>query len=286
LIAVVADGGPAAGLGHLARCSAITVALRARGADVACVAYGTTESRTVDGVVWTPADVPPARAVLLDSYTMPAAERAALGVLAVIHDEGELPAEARLVISMTEVDAPDALVLAGLAYAPLRPQYWGVPARTVRPHVRRILVTTGGGALQSAGVATAATLRDANPEASVAIVRGPYADFAAPDGVELVDAPPSLLRELLAADVVVTAAGQSALEAVATGAATVAVPLASNQRANADALALAGAAVIAEPGDEVAAVEALDRTALAERGQRAVDGFGALRIAYRVAELG
>ena len=64
-------------------------------------------------------------------------------------------------------------------------------------------------------------------------MRGPYATFEPPAGVELVDAPPSLLAELLAADVVVTAAGQSALEAAATGAATVAVPLAPNQWPNA-----------------------------------------------------
>ena len=59
----------------------------------------------------------------------------------------------------------------------------------------------------------------------------------------------------------------------------------ANQRANADALAAAGAAQTAEPGDEVAAVGSLDRFALATAAQRAVDGFGALRIAYRLAAL-
>ena len=75
------------------------------------------------------------------------------------------------------------------------------------------------------------------------------------------------------------------MEAAATGAATVAVPLAPNQRPNARALEQAGAAVIAEPGDVVAAVGELDREALAAAGQRAVDGYGALRIAWRLAQL-
>ena len=44
------------------------------------------------------------------------------------------------------------------------------------------------------------------------------------------------------ADVVVTAAGQTSLEAVATGAATIAVPMVGNQRRNAEALRAARAA--------------------------------------------
>ena len=101
-------------------------------------------------------------------------------------------------------------------------------------------MTTGGGALQDAAVELAAGLRDALPDAVVALVRGPYAQFEPPPGVELVDAPSSLLAELLAADVVVTAAGQTALESAATGAATIALPLAPNQRANADPLRRGG----------------------------------------------
>ena len=61
--------------------------------------------------------------------------------------------------------------------------------------------------------------------------------------------------------------------------------MAPNQRRTPARSQQAGAAEIAAPGDEVAAVGELDRVALAERGQRAVDGFGALRIAWRLAQL-
>jgi spore coat polysaccharide biosynthesis predicted glycosyltransferase SpsG len=286
MIAVVADGGPRVGLGHLGRSSAVAVALRARGLAVRAYAYGAEQARTLDGVQWVPYTSPPGAAVVLDSYTMPAAERAALAPLAVFHDEGELP-DAALVIR-SGAESPDARVLAGLRHAPLRPPFWGVPERRVRPRVERVLVTTGGGALNAAGLALAALAREALPGASVALVRGPQAEFEAPAGVELVDAPPSLVDELRGADVVLSAAGQTALEAAATGAATIALPLVSNQRANAAALAEAGAAMVCEVHDAGAALAELDferRVALAGAGQRAVDGFGALRIAFRIAEL-
>ncbi len=283
MIAVVADGGPGAGLGHLGRCSAIAAALRARGAEVACRAYGAQAPVTMDGVEWTPG-VAEGDVVVLDTYTLPEAEREALAArapLVAMHDFGGAPAGAALVVSVG--GEPGPRTLAGLRYAPLRSPFWGLPQRTVAPAARRVLITTGGGPLQDAGVALAADAVGSFEQ--VALVRGPYATFDAPHGVELIDAPPSLLEQLLAADVVITAAGQTALESAATGAATVAVAFVDNQRRNAAALAAAGAAVAAEPHEAVAAARSLDREALARAGQAAVDGYGALRIAFAVATL-
>jgi UDP-2,4-diacetamido-2,4,6-trideoxy-beta-L-altropyranose hydrolase len=290
-IALIADGAPDAGLGHLARSSAVAAALRARGAGVAPYAYGAEEQRTVDGVVWRPFDsIPDAGAIVLDTYTLSPAAQAeivAAAPTAVFCDEGEPPPGAALVLAMDGVEGTG--VVAGLRHAPLRAPYWGLPERRVRERVARVLVTTGGGAVQDAGVELAVAVRAALPQADVALVRGPSAQFEAPPGVQLVDAPPSLLDELLAADVVVTAAGQTALEAAATGAATIALPLVANQRRNADALAAAGAAVVVEPGEAALAAVALAdqerREALARAAQLAVDGYGALRIAFRVAAL-
>jgi spore coat polysaccharide biosynthesis predicted glycosyltransferase SpsG len=295
MIAVIADGGAQAGLGHIARCSAIAVALRARGLTVTPQAYGAEDPITLDGIEWRPYDgAPPAGGVvLLDTYTMPWDDRLAFAerhALAVIHDEGGVIPGARLVVSVGG-GVNGRHVLAGLRFAPLRPPFWGLPELLVHERVRRVLVTTGGGALQDAGVELAHSLAAALPQTSVALVRGPYARFEPPPDVRLVDAPPSLLEELLAADMVVTAAGQTALEAVATATPTIALPLAANQRANADPLAAAGAALVVEPGEDVTAAAvglAADharRLALARAGQAAVDGFGALRIAFRLAEL-
>lgn len=295
MIEVIADGGAKVGLGHVARCSAVVVALRARGRDVRPRAYGADAAIVVDGVEWAPYEEPPPEGVtvLLDTYTLARDQRAALArrnVLAVFHDEGAVPEGAKLVIAVGGA-LGDHDVLAGLRHAPLRPVFWGLPELPIRERVRRVLVTTGGGALQATAVELARSLAAALPGAEVALVRGPYARFAPPPGVTLVDAPPDLLHELLAADLVVTAAGQTALEAVATGTPTIALPLAANQRANADPLAAAGAALVVEPGEDVVAAAvalAADRPrrlALAHAGQAAVDGFGALRIAFRIAEL-
>ena len=164
--------------------------------------------------------------------------------------------------------------------------FWGLPEREVRQRVERVLVTTG--AALTDGVELARQARAALPNTSVALVRGPAARFEAPAGVELVDSPPSLLDELLAADVVITAAGQTALEAAATGTATVAIALVDNQRRNAAALEAADAAVVVDRDDAVAAAAALghaERVALGRAGQAAVDGFGALRIAFKIARL-
>jgi UDP-2,4-diacetamido-2,4,6-trideoxy-beta-L-altropyranose hydrolase len=272
---IIADGGPAVGLGHLARSSAIAAGLKARGETVITLAYGAMAPARVDSIEWAPYEPTDAAVVVLDSYTMPALDRERLAErsrLVALHDQGEPTPGTALTISMTRD---------GLEYAPLRPPYWGLPKRAPRPTIERVLVTTGGGPLLDAGIEIAARLETT---ATVCLVRGPYASFDAPPGVELIDAPASLLPHLLAADVVITAAGQSALEAVATGAATIAIPMVDNQRRNAEALRRAGAARVVEPGEKIA-LEGLDRQALAERGQRAVDGYGALRIAYRVAEL-
>lgn len=292
-IAVIADGGASAGLGHVARCSAIAAALRVRGLRVATYSYGADSPLTLDGIEWRPlapaTELP--RLVLLDSYTLPGAERAALGAAALVHDDGPIPESAELVVAVGHAGDGDPRVLAGLRHAPLRPPFWGLPERRVRERVERVLVTTGGGALQAEAVELARALGAALPGAAVALVRGPYARFEPPAGVELVDAPSSLLAELLAVDLVVTAAGQTALEAVATGAATIALPLAANQRPQAGALAAAGAAVVLEPGADVAAAAAAlaadreRRLALSRAGQSAVDGYGALRIAFRLAAL-
>jgi len=296
-IALVADAGASVGLGHVARCSAIAAALRARGDAVSCHAHGATARLSLDGIAWQPldwADVPDGGVVLLDSYVLGAAAVRSPGRrLAVLHDEGEPPAGADLIVSVAGVAAPaGAEVLSGLLHAPLRADYWDLPPRRVADRAGRVLVTTGGGVFPEVALAAAADVAAALPGARVGLVRGPYMDLAPPTGVELVDAPASLRDELLAADIVVTAAGQTALEAAATGAPTLAMVLVANQRANADALAAAGAVRLVEgPGAQLRATlaelagDGAERAALARRAQAAVDGRGAGRIAARLAAL-
>jgi spore coat polysaccharide biosynthesis predicted glycosyltransferase SpsG len=189
---------------------------------------------------------------------------------------------------------PPGDALHGLEHACLRPAFWGLPRRAVSPAAARVLVTTGGGADGDAlGEALAAALTAALPALETTVVRGPFSRLRAPAGATLLEAPPSLHDPLLAADVVVATAGQTSLEAAACGTPAVLVALDGPQADQGARLARAGAARLGATDDadgtaRAAAALAADpaaRAAMSAAGQAAVDGHGALRVAYRLAAL-
>jgi UDP-2,4-diacetamido-2,4,6-trideoxy-beta-L-altropyranose hydrolase len=296
-VLLIADGGEQAGLGHISRSSALAVALRCRGCEVVSHVFGGDRIER-DGIAWDPLEdlsgLGEANVLVLDSYRVPAStvhSLAGSAPLVVMHDHGNPPTAAALVVSAAGPRSDEPPRLVGPAYACLRPPFWGVPRRRVNEDVRSVLVVTGAGG-GSLGAELACALEDALPRAEVKLVRGPYAP-AAPSGVLALEAPESLFEPLLKADLVVGGAGQTMLEAAATGAPSVALPLVENQRRQARGLTDEGAVCLVDPpmvGAAVAAVRGLaaDREArrrLAERAQATVDGFGALRVAYHVAVL-
>jgi spore coat polysaccharide biosynthesis predicted glycosyltransferase SpsG len=296
-VALVADAGEDVGLGHLARGSAIAAALAARGVAVACHGLGAEAALTLDGVRWEPladvAAVAAARpaAVVLDSYRLDDAGALAAAPLVAFVDGPEAPDATALALT-TGPPPPGPAALAGLAYAPLRRAFWGLPRAHPRASVERVLVSTGGGDVGDAAARATAAVRRALPDATVALVRGPQAREPAPEGVELVVGATSLLEELERADLLVAAAGQTSLEAAAVGTPSVVAPVVENQRANAAALRAAGAAVVVEELNRelehtlvALAGDAGARADLSERAQAAVDGYGALRIAFAVERL-
>jgi spore coat polysaccharide biosynthesis predicted glycosyltransferase SpsG len=121
----------------------------------------------------------------------------------------------------------------------------------------------------------------------VSVVRGPYATFAAAPGTSTLDAPSSLLRPLLDADILITAGGQTALEAAAAGTPCVALALAADQGKQVELLAKTGVAVAATHESLAAALGDLrgerERSTLAESAQNAIDGLGAPRVAAAIA---
>jgi UDP-2,4-diacetamido-2,4,6-trideoxy-beta-L-altropyranose hydrolase len=287
-VVIVADAGKEAGLGHISRSSAVAVALGHRGIETRCYAYGAEEPFERDGVSWTPLDGDELPAgtegvLVVDTYRISVEElsrAAAQRRLVVMHDHGEPPANAALVVSAA-VDP---------ANAALRPIFWSLPERQIRDTVERVLVTTGSGGFGDVGPGLAGAVAAALPSAAVSLVRGPYAESSFPDGVEILDAPESLLAPLLAADLVLSAGGQTMLEAAATGTPCIAIPLVENQRRQAVRLAELGAVRLVDVDHAAAAAVELAqdveaRRSLSRAGQRAVDGYGALRIASAIAEL-
>ncbi|WP_445147910.1 hypothetical protein [Baekduia sp. Peel2402] len=285
-ITVVADAGPTVGLGHLSRAGAVAAALRVQGHEVLTrtLRGGAVEH---DGIAWMAHEgVAGDGPLLVDAY---GADLAALGggrpVATFWDGVGDPPDDAALAITLS---GPD-----GVRLACLRPMFWGGGApRPVAEVARRVLVTTGGGAAGGAG-ALAAAVRDAVAAApggvEVALLLGPYATEEPPDGVEVVRAPERMVDVLQAADVVVSAAGQTMLEALCAGTPCVALAVVDNQRAQLRRVGDAVRAVADVAGAAAATAELLGdataRRALASAGRELVDGFGALRVAARVAAL-
>jgi spore coat polysaccharide biosynthesis predicted glycosyltransferase SpsG len=302
-VVFVADAGDEAGLGHISRSSAIALALRCRGVEVSCHALGPTRPFECDGVTWAPLAVDagltctPESVVVVDSYRLGdefLATTAESARLVVLRDDGALPPNAALVVAVaSRPTVDDERVLSGPAYAALRPAYWGLPVHEIREVANRVLVTMGSGDSSGFSVDVALALRVAHPHAKVTMVRGPFSFVEAPAEIETLDAPASLLEVMLASDLIVTAGGQTMLEAAACGSPSVVVPLAENQRAQTMHLARMGAVYLVdrpEPNDVVTAVGRLmrrhaERRDMSRHGQRAVDGYGALRVAFQIARL-
>jgi UDP-2,4-diacetamido-2,4,6-trideoxy-beta-L-altropyranose hydrolase len=290
-VVIVADAGDEAGLGHLSRSSAVAVALRSRGVEPRCFAHGPEGPLERDGIAWLPFDGISLHGgvVVVDSYRLPLSTLEP-DRLVLMHDHGEVPAGIALVVSAAGRASDRPPRLGGLRYAALRAAFWGLPARPVRSEVERVLVTTGSGRFGRVGREIAAELRGALPRAQVVLVRGPYDASEAPIDVATIETPDSLLTSLLDADLVVSAAGQTMLEAAAAGTPCVAVSLVDNQSRQARRLARLGAARVvprrraAEEARRLAGDPDARRT-LSRRGQSAVDGYGALRVAFHVAQL-
>jgi spore coat polysaccharide biosynthesis predicted glycosyltransferase SpsG len=293
---LVADAGPEDGLGHLSRLSAIVVALRARGFETRCHVNGASVPFERDGVNWSP--WPPGAAlrdvdvVILDSYRLEPDSVLGRGVpLVLFRDDGDASVEASLVISVAALPSDDPPRLCGPRYAALRPSYWGLPPKATSRALSSVLVTTGAGDRGGMGIEFARGLFARLPDTNVTLVCGPSAPALAADGLRLLAAPESLFEHQLIADLVICGGGQTMLETAACGTPCIALVLAENQRGQALRLASSGAVVAVDPADlegALAAVGALDgdaRRELSRRAQQAVDGYGALRIAFHIEAL-
>jgi spore coat polysaccharide biosynthesis predicted glycosyltransferase SpsG len=234
--------------------------------------------------------------VVIDSYRIGPDELVGLAdrqlVLFQDHDRGVDDAALTLRVGAQHSAQPG--VLAGLEYACLGPDYWSLPPRRVRRRVQRVLVTTGAGDPGGLRERFVGVVVSALPAARVAVVMGSQPAPIGGVSVVPIDNVDSLCAELGRADLAITAGGQTMLEAAAAGVPLVGVVAVENQRQQALALARVGAVVLADPGElgsiEQAVVglgqDAGRRQRLATAAQRAVDGWGALRIADRIVKLG
>ncbi|WP_417482182.1 hypothetical protein [Maricaulis sp.] len=307
-LAIRADGDARIGLGHVMRCAALAHALLDAG----------------HRVIWisrTPQSIPARLAARIDIRSMapdtveadslvPAL--AALRVNGLIGDwqttDPDLcrqlrqsgiwlalignhlgGAEADLLVhqGFAQTPAGDAAgICSGSAHILLPPGYAGLPARTIKAQVKRLLISLGGSEtaiLDRVLGALAGMPRLANVDLDIR--------RAAPRATALPEC--GLLDALCAADLGILAAGTTLHEAAATGLAAIALPIAANQNGRArqyQALGLGLSLDPAEPGFETRLQEILGdlldaadrRQSFSAAGQASVDGEGAARVAARI----
>ena len=264
----MADAAGHVGMGHVARCTAVACALAERGTEVRCLGFGAEAAFELDGVGWEPL-AEPVPADLVDSYLRGPDE---FGAPAAFVDEGEPPAGVRLVIGPGGLAPPE--------YACLRRPYWTAPERPPGDEVRHVLVSTG---MATPAAALAGEVAARLPEAQVRVTGN-----EAPPGVVSVGTVATLRPELEAADLVVSGAGQTMLEALATTRPVVAVVVAGNQRAQAEAVR--GAALVCDSASAPQATaelagDAARRAELSAHAAELVDGRGAHRVAGALLDL-
>lgn len=244
---------------------------------------------------WQPdAPGPAPELLVLDTYDRADWQRVAApahGRLVAFEDALPSPAAAADVVIAPESGAdPGGRVLGGLSFACLRRPFWDIGPRQVRDTPQRVLITTGGGDLGGLGRRLAERLRESIPSVELELVWGPGFGGEPPGGLTVLDRPASLLEPLLRADAVVCAGGQTMLEAAATGAPTLVLEGAPNQRAQIASLTAREAIVPVGEEEVPAGLERLLgspalRRQLSGRAQEAVDGRGALRIATELEAL-
>lgn len=299
---LLADAAPSAGLGHLARLTGLARALPESGLEPVCVALGAADPVEHGGTKWIPAPdldsaLVPADGpdlIVVDGYEIPLdSVRSAAGgaPVAAFWDEGEAP-DADFLISFA-LEVPRGRGVSGPEYACLGPDYWEPPTARRHGPVERVLVSTGGADVDDAAGLFCAAARRAVPDAEVLLARGRHARHPPPADVEVVIGVPSLSALLMEADLAVTAAGLTMVEAAATGTPCVASPIATNQRAGAEMLAGLGAIRLQEQDSSVSLEDQIAELAgapdlrreLSKRAIGSVDGRGALRIAAALAAL-
>lgn len=323
-LVVFCDVGPGYGVGHLMRCVALAEEFSVRGArvvfaaDVVSVPFAQAQVEA-RGFAHVPApegvqdhlrvlDELGATEVVIDSYHLPrelyAGVAALLPTLALVDGDPD-GRVARLLVDQNigaEDDAwalpPGTGRLAGLDYALMRTEILG--RRPARPRSAegdppRVFAFFGGTDAFGAGVVLTRTLVATGRRFDLRVVApNPWPEpvVAGPgQRIELLAPTDRLAEEVLAADLVVSAAGTSSWELLCLGAACAFVCVADNQRTSYGRVVAAGLGIglgdlAALSEDPMPAVRELDRVLtdaglraeLRERAWRRVDGAGRARV--------
>jgi UDP-2,4-diacetamido-2,4,6-trideoxy-beta-L-altropyranose hydrolase len=329
-IAFRTTAGKQIGFGHLRRCLTLAGELRRAGgaacaitfwidgdpAAVEAAAAAGCEARLISGpepdatAAWLEAGE--VGTLVIDSYAVTPASLSAwrrrVGLLVVLDDLADRQLDVDVVVNGSPYAAqlsyqtgPDVVRLLGPRYALLRPWFGDLPPRRAAPRVARVLVTLGGADPESSTMAVVHAVQRALPEAALDVVIGPLFG-PVPDLDRRAAADPPRLRLhrglddlstlMAAADLAISAGGQTLYELAASGLPTVALCLADNQEPN--IAALSGVSLLSagrvqeeaarrfhriEEGCRQLAADPGLRERMSDAGRALIDGRGAGRVA-------
>ena len=296
--AILTEAGAAIGLGHLTRCVALYDAFESLGVACRMVIAGENATHVTGVRQATERDWRSPGAVLgltaecdvavIDSYAADSAtyESIAPSVAVPVYlDDTARLMYPRGVLVNANPDAcgiefrmsPETTTLLGVRYQLLRAEFVHAKPRENGLLVRTVLVASGGSNAGGVLEVMVAAAKRAFPEARMDVVDSPRTAGEMRAAME-------------AADIALSAAGQTMYELAAMGVPAVAVCAAENQAAQAAAFERAGAAIIAGSWSDAHLEEQLvtalnqlklqsARSTMSEAGQELVDGLGAERVA-------
>lgn len=317
------DSGAGSGLGHVQRCLALAAALAERSVECSFAVPELESVRerieragfaAVELETGLPAE--PGELLVVDSYHVDAVYlrdlRDARLAVVLIDDHAAFPVSCALCVNTGanaeslpyRSESPDSRFLLGPRYALLPPELWDAAPRPPAKRVANVLLTLGGSDPHDLAPRLLAALDALDDDFSLTVAVGPY--FSSRKqltgrherDVTLLDAPASLVEPMRAADLAVSAAGQTLYALARLGVPTVALELADNQRGGLAALEHAGAVRVAgragEPGLPEAVAAAVSelvaddaaRHELARAAGSLLDGQGARRVAAEIVRLG
>jgi len=191
--------------------------------------------------------------------------------------------------------------LLGAQYAPLRREFWDVPAKSIRDNIETILITFGGADIHNLTPKVLKLLIDACPKLlkKVIIAKG-FQNIAEierlkDNNTELIYYPNSaeMKKAMLESDIAISGGGQTLYELARVRVPTIAVTVADNQVNNACILEKVGFVEYAGHWDNAGMIETISQGVKLLRsksirqhkckiGRKVVDGTGSSRIVKEV----
>jgi len=180
----------------------------------------------------------------------------------------------------------------GPEYATLRAEFHDVPARSIKEHPTRVLITFGGTDPARLGARCARLLADKVDTEIRVIVGSGGSDEGFPENVTVLRHVRNMAAEMMDADLILTSAGRTVYEAAAVGTPVAVLAQAARDATHAhlnyhEGVVFLGIGPLVDDGHVVGVVERLLadhslRSELSERLQNSLDGRGGARIGHRI----